>query len=191
MADDEFVLGFWDSEWTGIAPMLEEDVAMSSISQDEIGHAARPLRAARRAHRRRPRRDRVRPRRVGLPPRRAARPCPHRLGLHHRASLPLRDTPDAVAPRGARRLDVCAARASWRPRCGARSATTCSTSTLWLRRLAAAGGDVHARLAAAIGSLGTDAMGVLRAARPARRSSWPPGSCRSRCARSEAAGSSG
>jgi ring-1,2-phenylacetyl-CoA epoxidase subunit PaaC len=39
LADDEFVLGFWDSEWTGIAPMLEEDVAMSSISQDEIGHA--------------------------------------------------------------------------------------------------------------------------------------------------------
>ena len=27
MADDEFVLGYWDSEWTGIAPMLEEDVA--------------------------------------------------------------------------------------------------------------------------------------------------------------------
>ncbi|HET6380914.1 MAG TPA: 1,2-phenylacetyl-CoA epoxidase subunit PaaC [candidate division Zixibacteria bacterium] len=39
LADDEFVLGFWDSEWTGIAPLLEEDVAMSSISQDEIGHA--------------------------------------------------------------------------------------------------------------------------------------------------------
>ena len=39
LADDEFVLGFWDSEWTGIAPMLEEDVAMSSVSQDEIGHA--------------------------------------------------------------------------------------------------------------------------------------------------------
>ena len=39
MADDEFVIGFWDSEWTGIAPMLEEDVAMSSTSQDEIGHA--------------------------------------------------------------------------------------------------------------------------------------------------------
>jgi len=38
-ADDEFVIGFWDSEWTGIAPMLEEDVATSSISQDEIGHA--------------------------------------------------------------------------------------------------------------------------------------------------------
>ena len=39
LADDEFVLGFWDSEWTGIAPTLEEDVATSSIAQDEIGHA--------------------------------------------------------------------------------------------------------------------------------------------------------
>jgi ring-1,2-phenylacetyl-CoA epoxidase subunit PaaC len=39
MADDEFICGFWDSEWTGIAPMLEEDVAWSSIAQDEIGHA--------------------------------------------------------------------------------------------------------------------------------------------------------
>jgi len=40
MADDEFVLGYWDSEWTGIAPLLEEDVAFSSLAQDEIGHAA-------------------------------------------------------------------------------------------------------------------------------------------------------
>lgn len=39
MADDEFVGGFTDSEWTGIAPLLEEDVAISSISQDELGHA--------------------------------------------------------------------------------------------------------------------------------------------------------
>jgi ring-1,2-phenylacetyl-CoA epoxidase subunit PaaC len=39
MADDEFVLGFWDSEWTGIAPVLEEDVAIASLAQDEIGHA--------------------------------------------------------------------------------------------------------------------------------------------------------
>ena len=39
LADDEFVIGFSDSEWTGIAPILEEDVAMSSIAQDEIGHA--------------------------------------------------------------------------------------------------------------------------------------------------------
>ena len=40
MADDEFVIGFSDSEWTGIAPLLEEDIAMSSIAQDELGHAA-------------------------------------------------------------------------------------------------------------------------------------------------------
>ncbi|MCI0346438.1 MAG: phenylacetate-CoA oxygenase subunit PaaI, partial [Chloroflexi bacterium] len=39
MADDEFVIGFSDSEWTGIAPLLEEDVAMSSLALDEIGHA--------------------------------------------------------------------------------------------------------------------------------------------------------
>jgi len=39
LADDEFVLGFADSEWTGIAPLLEEDVAMSSLAQDELGHA--------------------------------------------------------------------------------------------------------------------------------------------------------
>lgn len=40
MADDEFVIGYSDSEWTGIAPWLEEDVAMSSLAQDELGHAA-------------------------------------------------------------------------------------------------------------------------------------------------------
>ncbi len=39
MADDELVIGFSDSEWTGIAPLLEEDVAMSSLAQDELGHA--------------------------------------------------------------------------------------------------------------------------------------------------------
>ncbi|CAN5136284.1 hypothetical protein BH18ACT14_BH18ACT14_03560 [soil metagenome] len=39
IADDELVLGWRDSEWTGIAPFLEEDVAFSSIAQNEIGHA--------------------------------------------------------------------------------------------------------------------------------------------------------
>ena len=38
-ADDEFVIGFSDSEWTGIGPILEEDVAISSLAQDELGHA--------------------------------------------------------------------------------------------------------------------------------------------------------
>ena len=40
LADDELVLGHRHSEWTGFAPHLEEDVAFSSIAQDEIGHAA-------------------------------------------------------------------------------------------------------------------------------------------------------
>src|SRR5438552_1676799 len=39
VADDELILGWRNSEWTGIAPILEEDVAFSSIAQNEIGHA--------------------------------------------------------------------------------------------------------------------------------------------------------
>jgi ring-1,2-phenylacetyl-CoA epoxidase subunit PaaC len=39
IADDELILGWRDSEWTGIAPALEEDVAFSSIAQNEVGHA--------------------------------------------------------------------------------------------------------------------------------------------------------
>jgi ring-1,2-phenylacetyl-CoA epoxidase subunit PaaC len=40
LADDELILGHRHSEWTGFAPHLEEDVAFSSIAQDEIGHAS-------------------------------------------------------------------------------------------------------------------------------------------------------
>ena len=40
LADDELVLGHRHSEWTGYAPHIEEDVAFSSIAQDEVGHAA-------------------------------------------------------------------------------------------------------------------------------------------------------
>jgi ring-1,2-phenylacetyl-CoA epoxidase subunit PaaC len=39
LADDELLLGWRNSEWTGIAPFLEEDVAFSTIAQNEIGHA--------------------------------------------------------------------------------------------------------------------------------------------------------
>src|SRR5436305_6404391 len=39
LADDDLILGWRNSEWTGIAPLLEEDVAFSSIAQNEIGHA--------------------------------------------------------------------------------------------------------------------------------------------------------
>jgi len=39
MADDELIVGHRDCEWLGLAPHLEEDVAFSSIAQDEVGHA--------------------------------------------------------------------------------------------------------------------------------------------------------
>jgi ring-1,2-phenylacetyl-CoA epoxidase subunit PaaC len=39
MADDALVIGHRNSEWTGIGPMLEEDLAFSSMAQDKIGHA--------------------------------------------------------------------------------------------------------------------------------------------------------
>lgn len=39
MADDALIIGHRNSEWTGIGPVLEEDIAFSSMSQDKIGHA--------------------------------------------------------------------------------------------------------------------------------------------------------
>ncbi len=39
LADDELVIGHRASEWTGLGPILEEDIAFSSIAQDELGHA--------------------------------------------------------------------------------------------------------------------------------------------------------
>lgn len=38
-ADDKLLLGHRNSDWTGLAPMLEEDIAFSSMAQDEIAHA--------------------------------------------------------------------------------------------------------------------------------------------------------
>jgi ring-1,2-phenylacetyl-CoA epoxidase subunit PaaC len=39
VADDELVIGHRHSEWTGWAPHMEEDLAFSSIAQDEMAHA--------------------------------------------------------------------------------------------------------------------------------------------------------
>jgi ring-1,2-phenylacetyl-CoA epoxidase subunit PaaC len=39
VADDKFILGHRNADWTGLAPILEEDIAFSSLSQDEISHA--------------------------------------------------------------------------------------------------------------------------------------------------------
>jgi len=39
VADDELTIGHRHSEWTGVGPDIESDVAMSSIAQEELGHA--------------------------------------------------------------------------------------------------------------------------------------------------------
>ncbi len=40
LADDEHLMGQQHTEWIGVAPFLEEDLAFASIGQDELGHAA-------------------------------------------------------------------------------------------------------------------------------------------------------
>jgi ring-1,2-phenylacetyl-CoA epoxidase subunit PaaC len=39
MADDALIIGHRNSEWVGIGPVLEEDIAFASIAQDQLGHA--------------------------------------------------------------------------------------------------------------------------------------------------------
>lgn len=39
LADDDFIHAHRGSEWLGLAPHIEEDVAFSSINQDTMGHA--------------------------------------------------------------------------------------------------------------------------------------------------------
>lgn len=39
LADDKLIMGHRDSEWTGLGPILEADIALSSMAQDKMGHA--------------------------------------------------------------------------------------------------------------------------------------------------------
>ena len=39
IADDLLILGHRNSEWTGLGPLLEEDIAFSSMAQDKIGQS--------------------------------------------------------------------------------------------------------------------------------------------------------
>lgn len=39
LADDCLIIAHRHSEWTGFGPLLEEDIAFSSIAQDKLGHA--------------------------------------------------------------------------------------------------------------------------------------------------------
>ena len=38
IADDQLIIGHRNSEWTGLGPLLEEDIAFASMAQDKIGH---------------------------------------------------------------------------------------------------------------------------------------------------------
>jgi ring-1,2-phenylacetyl-CoA epoxidase subunit PaaC len=159
MADDEFVLGFWDSEWTGIAPILEEDVAMSSVSQDEIGHAKALYELL-----------------AGLTDGEAdqiafGRPAE---GYRHAALMnhPRTDWAFTIARRflyehaDAVRLESLAG-SSYQPLADLAVKMRREETyhllhfDLWLRRLAEGGGESHGRLAAAIEELWPDAQTVF------------------------------
>lgn len=159
MADDEFVLGFWDSEWTGIAPILEEDVAMSSVSQDEIGHARALYELL-----------------AGLTGGDADQIAFGRPAEAYRhASLmnhPRTDWAFTIARRflyehaDAVRLESLAA-SSYRPladlvvKMRREETYHLLHFDLWLRRLSEGGADSHARLGAAIAQLWKDAQAVF------------------------------
>jgi ring-1,2-phenylacetyl-CoA epoxidase subunit PaaC len=159
MADDEFVLGYWDSEWTGIAPMLEEDVAFSSLAQDEIGHAQA-------LHRLRAELTGDDPDVVayGREPEgyRHARLLDHARGdwAFSVARRFLYDTADAV------RLDALAG-SSWAPLAGLvakmrrEEVYHLAHCRAWVERLAARDGQPRGRLDAALDRLWPDALTVL------------------------------
>lgn len=39
IADDQLIIGHRNSEWTGLGPLLEEDIAFSSMAQDKVGQS--------------------------------------------------------------------------------------------------------------------------------------------------------
>ena len=39
LADDKLIIGHRMSEWIGLGPILEEDIAFASMAQDEVGHS--------------------------------------------------------------------------------------------------------------------------------------------------------
>src|SRR5262245_56688948 len=159
MADDEFVLGFSDSEWTGIAPLLEEDVAMSSLAQDELGHAQALYRLLG---------DLTRVDPDALAYDREPSEYRHcRLLDHGRgdwamtiARRYLYDTADAV------RLEALAG-GSWSPlaelvaKLEREERYHRMHATVWFERLARGAGDARARLIAALEGLGPDAATVF------------------------------
>ena len=161
---------------------------MSSLAQDELGHAARRSTAPRRAPRRRPRRrrDRLRPPARRVPPCPAARPRPRRLGDDDRPALPLRH-------RRRRRLEALAG-SSFQPlrelvdKIRREERYHVMHATTWLERLADTRG--RAPRPAPRRARGARLRTPRRCSRPspARRASWSPASWPSRWRPSRLAG---
>lgn len=162
MADDEFVIGFSDSEWTGIAPILEEDVAISSIAQDELGHARALYELLAGLH------DDGRDA-DALAYDREPEAYRHARLLDH----PRGDWADTIARRFLYDTADAARLASigdgWPPlaelvgKIRREERYHVMHMTLWAERLARAGGDTRARFVAALETLATDAPSVLAA----------------------------
>ena len=133
---------------------------MSSLAQDELGHAAALYGLLADAHRLRPGCARLRPRARRVPPLPAARPRPGRLGDDDRPTLPVRQRrrdPARGAGRGQRgRRSPSSSGSS-----SARSAITGCTPRPGSTRLARRDGEPRERLLAALETLAPDAATVF------------------------------
>ena len=164
LADDEMVLGHRHSEWTGWAPYLEEDLAFSSIAQDEMAHARVLYElAAGRSRRGRPGVGAVA---GGVSPRRHLRAAQQGLGVQPGPALPVRHR-GRGPPGGSRVVFLRGARLgrSDHPPGGALPHGACR---LWFRRLSE--GPLEGRAAVRSGP-GGGGGGTGRSSRRCRRRS--------------------
>ena len=176
LADDELIIGHRHAEWTGWAPHLEEDLAFSSIAQDEMAHA-RLLYGLAADAADRPRRGRpgVRPRAGRVPQRRFSASGPTATGGTRIARQYLYDTADAV------RLEALPA-SSWPDLADLvrlmqlEEAYHLDHARTWFDRLA--GGPVTGRqqLADGLSAARRRGVGPVRAAARRGRRWWPTAS---------------
>ena len=161
LGDDELILGHRHAQWTGWAPHIEEDLAFSSIAQDEMAHARLLYQLARDAGLTDRDEDALA---FGRAPDgyRNAVLCERPNGDwgFSIARQFLYDTADAV------RLDALAS-GRWSPlaelvaKLQREERYHRMHATVWFERLARGGADPRARLIAALGELADDAATVF------------------------------
>jgi len=175
--------GFSDSEWTGIAPILEEDIAMSSLAQDELGHARAlyELLAEVRGDGQDSRHHRLRREPAEY---RHARLLDHgrgRLGDDDREAVPLRH--GRRQPTGGLATSSSHRSASSSDKIRREERYHVMHATTWLERLARYPGEPRDRLIASLDELAPDASNgrsrpstrsTSRRSRRTRPSRWPP-----------------